>query len=97
MGHNECLIFCQITADEERRVSQQTWEEFYTDATHLKFFIKNLMARSYADAHFVCNFSGLGPSPTEILSSLKRVTLVALHSAHTVLPVCLVKQFKYLM
>jgi len=38
-------------------VSQQTRHEFFTDATHLKFFSKNLMARSYADAQFVSNFS----------------------------------------
>jgi len=38
-------------------VSQQTWHEFCTDTMRLKFFGKNLMARSYADAHFVSNFS----------------------------------------
>jgi len=38
-------------------VSQQMWHEFCTDAMqHLKFFNKNLRARSYADAHFVSNF-----------------------------------------
>ena len=37
--------------------SQQTRHEFCTDATHLNFFSKNLMARSSADAHFVSNFS----------------------------------------
>jgi len=37
-------------------VSQQTWHEFCTDTMHLKFFSKNLMARSYADPHFVSNF-----------------------------------------
>ena len=31
-------------------VSQQTRHELCTDATHLKFFGKNLMARPYADA-----------------------------------------------
>ena len=38
-------------------VSQQTRHEFCTEATHLKFFGQNLMARFYADAHFVSNFS----------------------------------------
>jgi len=38
-------------------ISQQTRHEFLTDATHLTFFSKNLMARSDADAHFVSNFS----------------------------------------
>jgi len=38
-------------------VSQQTRHEFCTDATHLEFFSKNLMARPYADSHFVSNFS----------------------------------------
>jgi len=38
-------------------VSQQTLHKFCTDAMHLKFFSKNLMARSYADAHFARNFS----------------------------------------
>jgi len=37
-------------------VSQQTRHEFCTGATHLKFFSKNLMARSHADAHFVSTF-----------------------------------------
>jgi len=37
-------------------VSQQMQHEFCTDVMHLKFFSKNLMARSYADAHFVSNF-----------------------------------------
>ena len=38
-------------------ISQQTRHEFCTDATHLNFFSKNFMTRSYADAHFVINFS----------------------------------------
>ena len=38
-------------------VSQQTQHEFYSEATHLKFFSKHFMARSYADAHFVSNIS----------------------------------------
>jgi len=37
--------------------SQQTRHEFCTDATHWSFSVQNLMARSYADAHFVSNFS----------------------------------------
>ena len=37
-------------------VSQQTWHKLCTDVMHLKFFSKNLMARSYADAHFISNF-----------------------------------------
>ena len=37
-------------------VSQKIRHEFCTDVTHLKFFSKNFMARSYADAHIVSNF-----------------------------------------
>ena len=36
-------------------ISQQTQHKFCTDAMHLKFLSKNLMTRSYADAHFVSN------------------------------------------
>jgi len=37
--------------------SQQTRHEFFTDATRLNFFIKNLTALSYVGAKFVSKFS----------------------------------------
>jgi len=39
-------------------ITLPTRYEFCTDATHLKFFSKNLMARSYVDAQFISNFLG---------------------------------------
>ena len=38
-------------------ISRQTRHKFCTDVMHLKFFSKNLMARYYADAHIISNFS----------------------------------------
>ena len=46
---------------------------------------------------YVVSCSGMGYSPTDILLSLKALKpLITLRSAHTVLPVCLLKQLKCL-
>ena len=90
---------------------------------HLKFYSKNLMARSYADAHFISSLdSSMAISMNHSTNSFDMVVicwcrrlsrpgiftdqhsalfktlkpLIALCSAHTVLPVCLVKQLKCL-
>ena len=113
MGHNGCLMFCQVTADEERHVSPHC-----RGATSKSGFptiqasfcaqhpsnVLELPGKTFClpsdhvvqihDGHGLSNQKTQPTSPWSLTNS--SMLFLVEHLAHTILPVCLVKQLKCL-